>query len=782
MTLTPRDSATSGVSGAVVPEAPKTPELSLTNPQEIRALNDLEEIKNFVAWVDEKYKSAKSARARIERQWRMNLHFYYGKQNVAFNSDRGRFYTPKAPPWRVRSVTNRIRPIIRNELARVTSNRPHASVVPASSEDKDLFAAQAAEQAWQSEYTNKKLHYIYSRAAWWMLITGTGFIKDWYDPDKPSDYFLDKNGDSLAIGDNSYAVVTPFHLFVPDLREPEIENQPFVIEASVKPVEYIKQMYGEEFNPSIVASNELIEDDTLNLASGDTQPDSVLCLEVWFKPGSHRRFPKGGYALIVDNRLVKLHDSGMLYHHGEFPYTKFEHIPTGTFYGESTITDLILPQREYNRTRSQIIESKNRMAKPQLTAAKGTVDPAKITSEPGQVIEYLPGFGPPSPLPIQPIPAYVQQELDVIIRDMEDISSQHEVSRGQAPGSVTAATAISYLQEKDDSAFTHTYQSIEYGFEKLAKHTLSHIVQFWDMPRLVRTTGVDGSFDALMLKGSQIRNGLDLRIESGSALPTSKAARQAFIMDMMKMGFIDPNRGLELMEIGGTQRLYEELKTDERQAQRENLRMANLRLEEIEKFKAEQAQQFMRQAQIAELFQNAMNTPPGMGGDMGGEMPLPGMEDSGLPPEMGGPVGPPEMAGLGAGGFTDANTGMLAPPPINMVPVNSWDNHALHIEVHNRYRKTQAFELLPDPIKEQFEAHVRAHANALNSAAMGAQMMPPPPVRGGDPNSMFENSPGQMGPEGGQGPDGSNQFGPPGMGPQQQQTGGSEEMMPPPPM
>lgn len=770
MTSMPRDSVTSGVEGSVVPEPPKGPELSLDNAKDIKDFNDLEDIKKLVDWVRKSHQSAKSSRERIERQWRLNLHFYYGKQNIAYNSDRRRFYTPAAPPWRVRSVTNRIRPIIRNELARVTSNHPHASVVPASSEDKDLFAAQAAEQAWQSEYTNKKIHYVFSRAAWWMLITGTGFVKDWYDPDAASDYAIDPDGNYTAKGDNTYAVVTPFHLFVPDIREPELENQPWVIEASVKPVEYIKQQYGEDFKPTVVSSSEIVEDDTLNLQSNPSEPDSVLCLEVWFKPRSHRMFPEGGYALIVDDRLVAIHQSGMLYDHGEFPYTKFEHIPTGTFYGESTITDLILPQREYNRTRSQIIESKNRMAKPQLTAAKGTVDPAKITSEPGQVIEYMPGFGPPSPLPLQPLPNYVLQEMDVIIRDMEDISSQHEVSRGQTPGSVTAATAISYLQEKDDSAFTHTYQSVEAGIEKIAKHTLSHIVQFWDMPRLIRTTGIDGSFDALMLKGSQIRNGLDLKIESGSALPTSKAARQAFIMDMMKMGFIDPQRGLELMEIGGTQRLYEELKVDERQAQRENLRMANLRIEEIERFKAEQSQQFMQQAQIAELFQQGMSRPM-----------MPG-DDSGLPPEMGGTMGvPPEAAPDPSLGLTDPNTGMLVPPPINMVPVNSWDNHALHIEVHNRYRKSQAFEQMPDPIKEQFEAHVRAHANALNSAAMGAQMMPPPPM-GGDPNAMFEQSPGQGGPEGPPpGQDGSNQFGAPGQGPQQMgMEGGMTEQMPPP--
>lgn len=668
--------------------------------EQIEEINKVEEVKALVDWARTQHTKAKTARASIERQWRLNLAFYYGKQNVAIQMGQGpkhgQLFTPKAPPYRVRSVTNKIRPIIRTEYARVTSSKPSASVVPASSEDKDLFAAQAAEQIWQSEFDIKKLHAIYGRAAWWMLITGNGFVKDWWDPDKENTNYtlanevqMKNSGEqNMAVGDSCYAPVTPFHLFVPELREPEIENQPFVINVFTKSVEWAKATYGQDFKPDVVSTNDILQDSDLNLQSGDAAPDSVMVTEVWLKPNGHKYFPQGGYFCTIGNRLVAINDQGIPYQHGEYPFTHFTHIPSGTFYAESVITDLILPQREYNRTRSQIIESKNRMAKPQLVAPKGTIDPQKITSEPGIVIEYNPGFGPPQPLPLQPLPAYVQQELDIITRDMEDISAQHQVSRGEAPGSgVTAATAISYLQEKDDSLMTHTYDSIDMGFEKIAKHTLSHVVQFWELPRIVRTTGMDSSFDAVVLKGTDIRSGTDIRIEPGSSLPVSKAARQAFIMDMMKMGFIDPNRGLELMEIGGTQRLYEELKVDERQAQRENLRMQMLDDEEIENYKQEQMMQFMHQSQVSNLFSGAMQ-------------------------------GAPE-------GFTDLNTGMIAPPPQNMVAVNSWDNHALHIEVHNKFRKSQTFERLSAPKKEQFEAHVRAHANALNSAAMGAQMMDP---------------------------------------------------------
>lgn len=650
------------------------------------------ENQEIVAWVKDQYKRTKMARSKIEREWYRNMAMLDGRQYLIQIPDgrvgAGKFLQPPAPPYRVRSVTNKIRPIFRTELARVTSQKPTASVVPASSDDEDLFAAQAGEQIWESLYQNKKIGQVYSRAAFWMLQCGTSFIKCWWDQSKMDSV-------TQMQGDICYADVTPFHLFVPDLREIEIENQPFVINAYTKPVEWVRRFYSKEVNAEVVSASEILESAYLNLQGVDnTQPDSVLCLEAWIKPGAHRLFPQGGYVCIAGSEILHVSREGLPYAHKEYPFTKLEHIPTGKFYAESVIKDLSELQREYNRTRSQIIESKQRMAKPQIMAFKGSVDPAKITTEPGQVILVRPGMPMPQPLPLQPLPNYVLQELDLIKADMEDISGQHQVSKGSAPPGVTAATAISFLQEKDDSLLSHTYSSVEFAFEKLARQSLSHVVQYWDMARTVKTTGSDGAFDAITLKGADIASGTDIRMEAGSALPTSKSGRQALIMDLMKFGYIEPNDGLKMMEIGGVQKLYQQLKVDESQAQRENLRMRRLEAEEIMAFEQE----------------SMMN---------------------------------PEI---------DEMTGMpLGPGP--MIPVNTWDNHAVHIEVHNRFRKTQAFESLPEEIKAQFEQHVSMHAQSLmvgtqgNSADMG--MMPTPEELGEEVEGGGEE-------EGGA----ANQFGP----------------------
>lgn len=675
------------------------------------SLDDLQNSKDaeeLAAWVRKIYQDMKSSRNRIQLQWALNLSMYYGNQYMDLLPKLNKLAAPPVPRHRVRMIVNRIRPAIRTELARLTSQRPSATVIPASSDDEDMFAAYAGEQVWESitssSHADLKRHF--KQTVFWTVITGNGFLKTWWDPEKLD---LDNN----IKGDICYGAVTPFHLFVPDLREQNIQDQPYLLNAYTKPVEWVKSYYGKDLvvNPDSSGSNEILDDVYLGLnASSSTEPDSVLCMEVWVKPGGHRLLPQGGMIHVINKQVVAMYREGLPYDHGRYPFTKFEHIPTGKFYADSVITDLISLQREYNRGRSQIIENKNRMAKLQFRYAIGSIDPTKITTEPGQAIGYKLGLPPPEPMPLQSLPPYVMQDLDRTLMDIEDLTGQHQVSKGQVPPGVTAATAISFLQEKDDSLLSHTYDSVEAGMEDIARQTLSLVVQYWDVPHIVRVAGANAGFDSFMLSGSKLKNGTDIRMEGGSSLPTSRAARQSFIMDLMKMGFIDPNEGLKILEVGGVQKLYENLKVDEAQAQRENIRMKRMTPEDILN-----AQQQLMQQQMGQM-------PGQMPGQMQQQMgQMPGMDPiQQSPMQQSGPVDMQTQQPLDVGAMP-------------VVPVNTWDNHDVHIKIHNNYRKTQAFELLSDEVKTEFEKHVNAHLMAVTSAmqeVQNFQQMGGPPAQG----------------------------------------------------
>lgn len=669
----------------------------------------------YARFVSEQYQKMKNARTQFERQWYINMAFYYGKQNVIPQSIKGvgsRLIVPPAPPWRVRMVVNRIRPIIRRELAKLTSQKPSASVVPASSDDADLFAASAAEQIWESMYYGHDIKQTVKEAVWWQLVCGTGYIKTYWDDNKEESPSVDV----VYQGDICYEAVTPFHVLIPDLRATKIESQPFLIHSFTQTPEWLQMNYkktldGKEVKPNVKGANEILSDAFLNLVGGATSDnDSVLIHEMHIKPGGHPKFPEGAVITTSGDQVIQFHPV-FPYQHKEYCFSKFDHIPSGKYYATSVIEDLIPIQREYNRTRSQIVEAKNRMAKPQMTYQAGSIDVARVTTEPGQFIPYKAGFQPPTPIPLQALPSYVINEVQQLTSDFDDISGQHETSRGDVPSGVTAATAISYLQEQDDSMLQHEVDSIESGMEKVARHTLYLVKEYWDIPRIIKITGVDGSWDSAMFKGSDLRDNTDIRVEAGSALPTSKAAKQALITDWMKMGFIAPEDGMEVLELGGIVKLYERIKIDQAQARRENLKMQNC---------------------PSELIQQ-MFAPP-------------------IDPATGQPMAPEEY-------MVDPVSGKpKLPEPV--IPVNNWDNHAIHIDIHNRFRKSQAYEQL-DPMHQMlFEVHVQKHMEAIAAPHIGGQptseMMigiaeqqrnQPPPTDMNTPMGGPEETSGPTGPE-----------------------------------
>lgn len=963
------------------------------------------DIEKVIAWTKSQFDNIKSARAATERQWYLNLSFFFGKQNVVYRQgpnmivgSSGNLYVPPAPYWRSRPVLNRIRPAMRKEMSKLTAQKPSVTVVPATNDDRDLFAAQAGEQVWDSLYREKKVAWNLRRTIWWSTITGTGFLKSFWDPTK-----IDEGAGLQGMdqpGDICIDLVTPFHLFVPDFRAEGVEDQPYIIQAQLKSREAVSLMFpGLNITGGEKTQTDILDDVWLNLIGASTQTDKkqVLCLEVWIKPGAVQLFPEGAMFTIVGDQVVQGME-GWPYSHGMYPYAKFDSIPSGKFYSDSVITDLIPIQREINRIHGQIIENKNRMAKLQLIAPKGSIDATKITTEPGQVIFYNPGLAPPQPIPVQGIPSYVMQELDRLQVEFDNISGQHEISRGQTPSGVTAGcvdpetqaltrtgwksyteifegdeiyafdpetgtgkwsrvnlmlsmpykgdvckmngafhssittpdhkwwvtnthngkqrktesqllkandsipvvafkgeyydsdisielaellgwivadghfayyrykdenhlcgikihqsetannhkcdriqylfdtlnleytysedstgiscwyicesdakwirdlipdkripvelmsdlspeliqafidgliggdgsfnksgsarlhtkwpeeaeafqivcnfigksvgiyqgvsktstnglaftctvreekynrivvkrnrlrteyyegivwcpsvdtgfwlarkdghtfvtgnTAIAFLQEQDDSILAGAFDSLEEGIEKVAHLTLGYVQQFWTIPRMLKTVGNDGAFDVLTLKGSDLRGNNDIRVEAGSSLPTSKAAKMAFIMDLMKMQFIPPDKGLQLLEMGGVQKLYENIQRDAKQAQRENTKMAAATEEQVQTYTQGIA---MEQQTNPEKY---------------------------FDPFTGQPKGPVGVDGM--------------PLMPLIVPVNKWDNHEIHIEEHNNYRKSAAYDALDDTQKNLYEEHVNQHVEMLVVGSMGA--------------------------------------------------------------
>jgi hypothetical protein len=689
---------------------------SKMTPEEIQdyiAAKQLERKKaEWATWANAEYTKCKNARSQFERQWYINLAFLAGQQYlqpVNLTASGFRLVTPKSPPWRVRLVINKIRTAVRTECSKLTSSKPLPTVLPATNEDEDFTAAQVGEQILKSKFATSEFSEQYRSWVWWGTVCGTSFLKQHWDPvaldhesrmlpkppmfpgtdlPMPDDIIesIPQLAEYMATPKPAYGKInveriTPFHLFVPDLLSETLEDQPYVIHTMAKSKLWVEKRFPEAMpvtcdtrtSATILGSAAIV-----TAKGGEEHLDAVLVKEVWIKPEAHPDFPEGGLLTIVNDKVVQCKQKWP-YPFPEFPFYKYGAMDTGGFYNDSIIVDLIPIQKEYNKKRSQAIEIQNTVGKPKLVYQQGSLDPRMITSEPGQSIPYRAGYEKPEVVTGAEVPASFSNEIAQLATEFDDISGQHEISRGQTPtAAISSGTAIAYLQEQDDSKLTYQVSSIEGSIERLGKHYLFMVSHFWDDDRVIKIAGNNDTFEAIHWKKNMLKGNTDVRVQTGSALPFSKAARTALLTEMMQNGWVDPQSGMEMLNFGGLEKVLDVALVDKRQAMRENLRMAN-------------APEKMLMLLLS---------------------PAPGPNGVAPPPPMAHPETGEEVK------FNGDGTPFQPQPPF---PVNSWDNHEEHIHWHNFFRKTQQFDQLSEVRKQAFEMHVQLHQLALQSQLINQQ-------------------------------------------------------------
>ena len=686
--------------------------------------------KNLVEKWNNRLKSCQEARINFEKQWHQNLAFYAGRQWIVFTKSPGGGYQyaekPAEDRWRVRHTANRVLRIIRTEITKLSKEEPQWYCVPPSTDESDRLSAMAGDSI--SEYIMRSKYFNQKRmeATFWACICGTAFLKNFYDENA-----LDADGSPGRI---DFEAVPAFQAFVPNLQVVDVQRQPYFIHARTMDPEAAWNAYQVELKPETTASTILESRFLSSLGIKQNQNnDTKLCYikENWIKPC--REFPNGAMFVTSENKVIYVYEPakdpanhpeemmpgmngmpvmpgqlsmpgmdiplpgtdspdnagetqvvgpksdvpGMESYqyeyplsHGRFPFPKIDHIPSGMFYGDSVIKNIIPLQKEYNRTRSVMLEHRNLAGKPQWGYITGSIDPKKFNSKPGLLLAVQLGFDFPKALDQPELPQNVTNELEITIKDMDDASSQYEITKGRTPPGVEAASAIAYLQEENDTTMYHTVQSLEAAVQETGIQVLANVYDFWPAERIVNMTSKNQFMETRQFKKSDLKPIMDFRVEPGSMAPRSQAAKQAFIIELMKMGAIDPLKALKYLQMNETNKLYDEVMLDVRHVQRENV--------------------YMSQGQA-----------------------LTKVDPNGQPqidPQMGIPMGPALKQEV----HRDPMTGEpivdeMGQPSMYNVTVNPFDDHDIHVKEHQAYQKTQEYEMLPPEIQQIIQDHVDEH-------------------------------------------------------------------------
>ncbi len=555
---------------------------------------------------DQRLRQAKQYRQKYEANWFLNLAFYQGDQWVAHDG-RG-LYQPRVRRGAVRLTDNRIQPIVRTEVARLTKTRPGWAATPRALDDEAVSSAQAATRLLEWAYDHLDFAQHRREAITWARVAGAGFIKTTWNPTvgqgtdvlvngatgeaikNPQSGRVLKPGEmpeveaipgvekkTIGKGEVELAVRSPFDIF-PDPLATSLEDARWIIDESVRSPEYVKDRYGVDLKADAPAQVGIVESGfhTAGVDAAAGEHVGVRVYELWEPPSAS--CPEGRRMAWAAGQL--LYEGVNEY--GEIPYVMFPGIVVpGRFWPDAVVTQLRPIQARRNKLLSQIAENLSKFGSPAVLIDK--LAGIKYHGVPGETIEHnasgqqdpIKFVNPPS------VPGYSFNFMEQMDSAFREISGQYEVAQGTVPAGVTAASAISLLQEQDATRLGPDVEAQEVALGKVGQMVVKNQARYYTTERIIIVVGEDGIIDVDTFRADATFQVPDVTVQPMSTFPRSIAAKQAAIRDQLNMLLqysvpIEAGALAKILkdtQIGGLENLVASTVTDTNQAQREHVEL-----------------------------------------------------------------------------------------------------------------------------------------------------------------------------------------------------------------
>jgi hypothetical protein len=737
-----------------------------------------------------------SSRKEHERLWAICWMFYKG--------DQWRKPAPQ-PDWsfirinvgkKPKITINKILPMVQTRRAHVLKNRPTGVVMPRTIDEEDRNAARIAQDI--LDYDQQHLgnwDILDGKLSLTMFVTGNAFKKIYWDPTKgdkkeknrykvdpvtgapavvpefipgpdgtlPSQFpnSVPSQGTTLPMdveaGDKSTPSYSPGEEdnepmekegmipnpdenaggpiiegteeeqegdvvveFVPPeevIPEPSatsLEDCERLLHRTLKPIKWVKDVYGEaaeDVQPINMKSDRgkaLAQGAKLFGLTEREVANRVEILEAWFKPSED--YPEGLHAVWADDKMMAAGPTPDA--HEFIPFVHYKEIETDEFWGISSVSQTIDPQKALNLAVSRDEFMRQRLRPKLIAATDSGIDESAYSNDDAEIVFVHHPFYPKFTEP----PAFQRDEKAVgyFAQAIDDIGGSADVMRGQVNGGdIRSGRMVNYLQEYAGTVLAGPARSIEKGEEATGNMILRLRKHYTDEPRLYYIVGRNRSVEVKQFIGSDIEGCADYVVQAGSSLPMSMAEKRDLVLSLVEKGVMAPGdpRIIKMMGMpSDVDEMFNEDQLDRDNATQEDHKFLQMKDDVI--------------AQAYGILKQSMATQSQMTGG-------PDPEQLGIKPQ------PSEVL-----------KGLKLDP-------RDFENHHVHLETHNKTRKSEAYRKLTPAAQAMFDEHCDQHAMFLlpppgppaPPGAGGHPSMPAGPQQGG----AHKPSPGPSEPPGGPG-------------------------------
>lgn len=571
------------------------------------ALKPISQLKT-AADLSRKLDSLRKARMAADKETRLNIAFYRGNQyatwNPHINRGRGGIQTlptedGEKPRYRVRIVANQIVVGIQSLVSKLIKTKPIWSATPGTPGDKAVKAAQCAEELLESWWASLNLGSKYQEALIWSLLGANGYWYTTWDKyaAKSMKFLMDPKGQPIT--DDGLEAEFRAQLQQAGIDPALFERVAYMGEVKVEVMSPM-DVYGdpgaksaEEWKWCILRFH--LEPDEIKVRwpkAPDLKPDAIPMGPEMAAMGGHNQadptlkavycmyvlpsptVPKGRYVCFVEDPDTILEDTDWPFPVRMLPVHQFKGIRVpGGAENEAIVTHVRPLQKQLNRLLSQIVEYTNMVIKPRVWAPVNSLR-QRLTTEPGAVYEYTPvGNMRPEIEQLPSIPPYVFEFLNDVGARIRDLFGLTEVTEGQLPPNLEAADAIDLLQEMATDRFAPAIMDNEATLARAGTFLLGLAQAYYEEPRLLQIQGLGGSTAVKEFSKADIAGEMTVKVEAGSSMPRSRAARRQQIEKWVEMGLITPQRAWKYYDIADVKDLALQFQLDEDHALREHEKM-----------------------------------------------------------------------------------------------------------------------------------------------------------------------------------------------------------------
>lgn len=586
--------------GMLDEHAPRPKDDDSNNPPSYEPTGDE---RRTIKLVEKLFEKAKKHRALYDEKWLDYYRFFRGKQ-----------WKDQRPSYRHSEVVNLVFRTIQSMVPIQVDSRPRFEFLPQEPADQELaeILNQVAEADWvKNNWGEQLLEVIYDSNFY-----GTGLSKM-------------VARELLGTLRLVYESADPFYSFPdPDARDTNKDCGWFIY-AEPTDVAKVKRRYSDKRDFIKPDLQDLLKgaktdfapikfrspvDNKVVMEGGNTQDlvekDKALLITCWMsaeflrdefeevakeikdpETGSTEtiyeqvaRYPNGRKVVICNG--VLLEDAPLGYDDGEIPFQRYaNYLLPREFWGISEVEQLEGPQKTFNKLVSFALDVLTIMGNPiWVVSTDSGVDPENLTNRPGLIVEKNPGSEVERKEGAQLQP-FVLQMIDRMAEWFDSIGGSQDVTRGVQPTGVTAASAISTLQEAAQTRIRQKARNLDYYLQNVGLQYLSRLFQFKTAPEIYRITNKDGSqqyfrmhvehydktakaidpatglpvqvptgemgkrmhvqpvgpsgYDPTQARVYEVRAEFDVKVSTGSTLPFAKAEKEQRLLNLFDRGIVD---------------------------------------------------------------------------------------------------------------------------------------------------------------------------------------------------------------------------------------------------